>query len=148
MLKKHQSPEYMATVRRRKSGSLRSAITALAEHADREDFVICTYPVLKEINELLIHLACSETEGNSREILRQLRNTLLNGGWNRYRQPAVRRAAVAILTHLAEAEKVLPSLVDEAFEQLSRASLNPVGASLPEFSAEEAILDAQGQVPG
>jgi hypothetical protein len=138
----------MATLRRRKSGKLRNAIPDLAQHAQRQDFVVCTYPVLKEIQELLTLLANSETEGNSREVLRQLRNTLMNGGWNRYRDPTVRRTGAEILTHLAEADEVLPRKVDEAFDQLDRAGLNPVGAPLPEASEEETTADAQDEVPG
>jgi hypothetical protein len=142
------SPEYMATVRRRKCGKIRATVIALAEHAARPDVAVCTYPIHKDINDLLAVLASSDTEGNAREILRQVRNTLMNGGWNRYRTAAVRETAARILSHLAEAEEVLPGKVDEVFDQLDRAGLDPVGAPLPELSEDETAADAESEVPG
>jgi hypothetical protein len=143
-----QSPEYMGTIRRRRSGKIRAAVAGLAQHAERQDFVVCTYPILKEINELLIVLANSETEGNSREALRQIRNTLMNGGWNKYRTPAVRATVGHILAYLAEADEVVAQKVDEAFDQMDDAGLDPVGAPLPELTEAETNGDAENEVPG
>jgi hypothetical protein len=147
-LQRIQSSEYLATVRRRKSRALRDAIAGLARHAGREDFAVCTYPVLKQVNELLTTLNEASEEGNTREILRQLRNTLMNGGWSRYRAPEVRRAAVEILNGLAEAEEVLPQRVDESFDRLHASGLNPVGTPLFRLERGESTPDAEDEVSG
>ncbi len=141
-----RSADYLATLRRRNAGKISRAVTGLAEHVQRPDFAECTYPVLKELNELLSLLADAEVEGNTRGILRQIRNTLMNGGWDKYRAAAARSTVAQLLNHLAEAAEVLPHKVDEAFAQLQHAGLNPVGAPIPEM-AEEADADAENEVP-
>jgi hypothetical protein len=142
------SPEYLATVRRRKARALCNAVERLSQDAARDDFAVCTYPVLKQVNELLTTLADASTEGNTREILRQLRNTLMNGGWNGYKDPAARATAVAILNHLAEAEDVLPKEADESFDRLSDVGLDPVGAKLFGGDEEDDTIDGENEVPG
>lgn len=142
-----QSAEYMATVRRRKARELSVAFEQLEPHTVREDFAVCTYPVLKQVNELLATLLNAGTEGNTREILRQLRNTLMNGGWNRYRAPDSRRTALTILARLAEAEEILPKDVDEVFDRLYDAGLHPVGAPLFTADEEDEAPDGETEIP-
>ena len=126
----------LGKVRRRKCRELSTSISDLAEHVGREDFVVCTYPILKRVNEFLVMLKDADGEGNAREILRQVRNTLMNGGWNKYRDPAVRQTATDVLNSLAEADQVLPQDVNTVFDRLYQAGLNPVGS--PVFvSADE-----------
>ncbi len=143
-----QSPEYMETVRRRRAGSIAEALSDLAPHAARDDFAVCTYPVVKKISELLETLINAQTEGNTREILRQLRNTLMNGGWRDYRDAKVRKTAIAIVRILQEAEEVTPQQVEEAFDQLHDAGLNPVGPPIFADSDENEGADVQAQVSG
>jgi hypothetical protein len=138
-----RSPEYMATVRRRQARSLAVAVMALEPHADREDFVTCTFPMLKQINGLLNTLRDAEQEGNTREILRELRSSIMNGGWNKYRSPKVRAMAVAILEHLAEAAEVSAKNAHAVFDKLHTLGLDPVGA--PVFDSDEGTDDADGQ---
>lgn len=133
----------VAALRQRRARAIRDAIVGLEAHAGRRDFAVCTYPVLKQLNELLMSLADASAEGNTREILRQVRNTLMNGGWNQYRDPAVRRAAADTLKGLAEAEEVLPPRVDEAFDRLFAAGLTPAGAQLLGAGAEGDTPDAE-----
>jgi hypothetical protein len=136
----------LRTLRQRAARSICESVAKLREHATREDFVVCTYPVLKRINELLLELASAEAEGNTREILRQLRKTLMNGGWTKYRDATARQTAMAILTELAEAGDVLPHQVDEAFDRLNRMGLNPVGVPLFAIANEDDGDDAQDKV--
>jgi hypothetical protein len=141
------SPEYLAAVRRRKCRALDAAVGGLTPHAGREDFAVCTYPVLNQINDLLTTLNDASAEGNTREVLRQLRNTLMNGGWNKYRDPAVRRAAAEILNGLAEADEVLPQRVNESFDRLYAAGVNPVGTRLFAAGDDDETPDGEDEVP-
>jgi transcriptional regulator with XRE-family HTH domain len=138
----------VAALRRRQAQAIREAIAGLEKHAGRGDFAVCTYPVLKQVNELLATLTDAAAEGNTREILRQVRNTLMNGGWNQYRDPAVRRSATDIVSGLAETDAVLAQRVEESFDRLYAAGLNPAGAQLVGASAEDDPPDAEDQVPG
>src|SRR5207244_1809609 len=90
------SPEYLATVRRRKARRLADSIADLSKYSDRNDFTVWTYPVLEQIKDLLATLADAATEGNTREILRQLRDTFMNGGWESYRRSDARNLAFTL----------------------------------------------------
>jgi hypothetical protein len=136
-----------SALRRREACKIGEAISKLAGYAAPADFAVYTYPVVKQINDILAALV-NDAEGNTREILRQLRNTLMNGGWNKYRDGAVRQVAREILTRLAEADTVLAQEVDEAFDRLCDAGLNPVGASLLADADEDQDADAQEKIPG
>jgi hypothetical protein len=142
------SPEYLATVRRRRCRALGLALERLAAHANREDFAVCTYPVLNQVNELLHLLQDASAEGNTREVLRQLRNTLMNGGWNKYRDPAVRRVGAEILNELAEVDEVLPVRVNEWFNRISGTGANPVGAPLFADDEEDEAKNGEAEAPG
>jgi transcriptional regulator with XRE-family HTH domain len=128
--------------------AIREAIAGLEQHAGREDFAVCTYPILKQVNDLLITLTGAPAEGNTREALRQVRNTLMNGGWSKYRDPAVRGAAADVLNGLAEADEVVPARVEEAFDRLYAAGLNPAGMQLLTVGPEDDTPDAEDEVPG
>jgi hypothetical protein len=140
-----QSPAYSATVRRRKCRELSKSLAGLAAHAGRDDFAVCTHPLVRQIQELLVTLASADGEGNTREVLRQVRNTLMNGGWNKYREPVVRQTVARVLSTLAEAEEILPSQVDAFSEQLYIADLDPVGSLALAADEED---DGKDEVPG
>ena len=133
------SPEYLGTVRRRKARRLADSILELAKYSDRTDFVVWTYPVLEQIKELIATLSDATAEGNTREILRQVRDSFMNGGWESYRRPDARNVAFMIADQLASATEVAPKDVDAAFESLMQARLNPVGRFIcdPVFQDEE-----------
>src|SRR5271166_6245439 len=84
------SPEYLASVRRRKSTRIKNMLAGLAKKARRDDFEAFTFRVVEEIRELLVQLTDILREGNTREILRQIRDTFLDGGHERYRDSKVR----------------------------------------------------------
>ncbi|MHC4398609.1 MAG: hypothetical protein ACYTG0_02915 [Planctomycetota bacterium] len=126
-----RSPQYLATIRRREAGKIGGLIAELATHEGSEDFVAWTHEPLDELRRLIHRLTEAEEfsnpehEGNSCEILRQLRDTLLNTGWERYQESAVRDAAVKILQHLATADEVSADDAYDAMNQLLDLDLNP-----------------------
>ncbi len=67
-----------------------------------------------------------EHEGNSCEILRQLRDTFLDNGWQQYQKAAVRDGAVKVLKRLATAEEVSPEDAFHAMDGLLDLGLQPV----------------------
>jgi hypothetical protein len=86
-------------------------IRDLGKHSGKREFVVWTQAVLEELRSLIRQLSDAEQfsereyEGNSCEMLRQLRDTFLNSGWNSYREQRVRSCAAAILDHLAIADE-------------------------------------------
>lgn len=128
---------YMASVRRRQAHNLARAVAELEKYSEQEDFTAYTFSVFNQLKTLIADLTAEDKEGNAREILRQLRNSFLDCGWEQYRKPEVRQTAVAILNRLAEAEEVVPQDVKAVFKQLLQIGLNPVGSPLPPVDEED-----------
>jgi hypothetical protein len=125
-----RSPQYLATVRRREAGRIADMIAALARHAPDEHFVVWTHEVLDRTRRLIEQLSHAEEyslehEGNSCEILRQLRDTLLDNGWQRYREATVRDGAIKVLRRLAAAEDVSANDAIGAMDDFSDLGLRP-----------------------
>lgn len=126
-----RSPHYLATIRRRGARMIAALIEALATHVQSEEFAVWTHEPLEKLRGLIYRLTEAEEfsdpehEGNSCEILRQLRDTFLNAGWERYREPAVRDAAVSILQRLAAADEVSADDAYSAMDQLLDLDLDP-----------------------
>ena len=126
------SPQFLASRRRERCRRIAAAIAGLAKNSERDDFFIWTQRPLLEIKKL-IHFfdereqfAESEYEGNSCEVLRQLRDTFLSGGWEQYRKKSVRDAVSLILKHLSTADQVTAEFADETMDRLMDLDLNPV----------------------
>ncbi len=100
------SEEYMATVRRRSIGILQAKIKALEQQQCRDDFEICTFPIHEFIVEFLRKLSGVQREGNSREILRMIRDAIIDGRWMRLRDGIVRNAILDALEPLKTSEFV------------------------------------------
>ena len=105
--------EYTATLRRRKLGALGQVLGELAALGSDERFLFAIDATNKKIEEALQAFANSKREGNTREILRSLLNTLRNGGWERFRNPTVPTQFQEFLTQLATAEWITPEQVEE-----------------------------------
>ena len=144
--KAFHSPEYMATIRRREARALSPLILSLEKEATREDFVVCTHPVVSDIGALIEKLQGASAEGNAREILRQVRNTFLDGGWETYRKGDVRRTAAAALEYLATAEEVTAQDVDVWFTKLIESGVDPVGAKMFTLT-EDDETDDEEEIP-
>jgi hypothetical protein len=143
---KPPSSEYFATVRRRKAKNIQSSIAGLMKYAERDDFTAWTFPVIQQIKSLLDFLLDAEREGNTREILRQLRDSFMNGGWNSYRQEESRSLACNLLANLASAEEILPEHVDAAFERLIGMGLGQVPAFAFAHEADHEEADDEEEV--
>ena len=137
------SPVYMASVRRRKIQNLAHAITDLEIYSGQDDFTAFTFPIIGQLKTLLADLADADREGNTREVLRQVRNTFLDGGWEQYRKPEARRSAKLVLDKLAEAEEVPAEVAREAFKLLTQNGLNAVGPGLPTLDEEDETQDVE-----
>lgn len=136
------SPQYLASIRRRKSTKIKNMFTNLANKARRDDFVVFTMKVVEEIRELLIQLTDVHREGNTREILRQIRDTFLDGGHERYRDAKARDLVASIFKRLAEADGVTPDDVDRVWDELHDSGLSaPIPAV---FTVAEAKEEADG----
>lgn len=134
------SPEYLATVRRRKCEAIEKMVFSLAKKAHRDDFAAFTFKVFDEIRELLGKLTVVPKEGNACEILRQIRDSFFDGGHERYRDPKARDLVRSILTRLSEAEDVTPEDVDEVWDELMDGGL---AARFPAiFTVEEGKEEA------
>lgn len=138
-----RSPQYLATIRRRQAGKTARLIDGLAAHAESEDFAAWTHEALETLRRLIHKLTEAEEfsdpehEGNSCEILRQLRDTFLGTGWERYREPAVRDAAVSILQRLAAAEEVSAEDASSAMDTFLDLHLNPGAGMIGQDDQEE-----------
>ncbi|HUT94885.1 MAG TPA: hypothetical protein VMY37_35835 [Thermoguttaceae bacterium] len=145
--KAFRSPAHVAAIRRRETRKIARLIEDLAARADSEDFVVWTHEPLQKLRGLIHKLTEAEEfsdpehEGNTCEILRQLRDTFLNRGWERYREPAVRGAAVAILQRLAVADEVSADDAYWAMDQLLELGLNPAAGTFFGDGEEEEIPD-------
>lgn len=118
------SPQYLATVRRRRATKLANMFASLAKKAHRDDFGVSTLGIVEEVHELLVLLTDVQREGNTREVLRQVRDTFLDGGHERYRDPKAREVVVAIFDRLAHADEVTPDEVDRVWDELDGGGLS------------------------
>jgi len=136
------SPEYLAAIRRRKARAISKAIEGLADRAANEDFVVWTHECLDRLRQLIHQLSEAEQysdpqhEGNSCEILRQIRDSFLNSGWERYREADVRRETVLILRRLGEVNEVTPEDAGSCMDRLLHLGLD-VAVGMPLFNDEE-----------
>jgi hypothetical protein len=137
------SNEYFATVRRRKAKNIQASIAGLVKYAERDDFTAWTFPVIQQIKGLLDFLLDAEREGNTREILRQLRDSFMNEGWNNYRREEARILACKILANLASAEEILPEHVNAAFDRLIGVGLGQVPAFAFAPEADDEVTDGE-----
>jgi hypothetical protein len=131
-----RSPAYMASIRRRKTAAIAKEIASLKLQEGAEDFSVYTLPIVEGLRAAISTLHDAEAEGNAREVLRLLRDTFLNGGWGKYRQPEARSAAIALLKELASSEEVEPELASGAFDDLAEVGLNPVAFAFPDGDDE------------
>jgi hypothetical protein len=135
-----------AALRRRKSKKIAAMIRDLGKHSGKREFAVWTQGVLEELRSLIRQLSDAEQfsereyEGNSCEMLRQLRDTFLNSGWNSYREERVRNCAAAILDHLAIANELGADDAERAMDQLLDMDLNPaVGLQLTNDESETEV---------
>jgi hypothetical protein len=131
------SAEYLAAIRRRKCKEIARDIEDLSNHVEEADFCTWTHRPLAAIRNLLAQLSSAEEfsdpehEGNSCEILRQVRDTFLRGGWERYREHSVRGAALRFLSLMASADEIMPALADQSIDAFMDLGLDPFAQPRP-----------------
>ena len=137
------SPQYLASVRRRTCAKIALAVSRLEKYSDSENFNARASGVVESIRELIAKLLDAKEEGNSREILRQVRDTFLNGGWEDYRRPGPREAAATVMNRLANAEEeTTPDDVDAAEAELENRGIR---ASLPRGLFAEVLSEEESE---
>jgi hypothetical protein len=126
-----RSPQYLATVRRRKASQIAQTILSLKAHRGDPDFTIWTHKPLEVLRQLLQTLTDAEEfvnpehEGNSCEVLRLLRDTFLDGGWEKYRDTEICDRVAQLLKRLAEADEVTGDFANDAIDELLDIGLSP-----------------------
>jgi hypothetical protein len=144
------SPKYLAAIRRRRSQNVASLIERLGDHEDDPNFAVWTQEPLSKLKTLINALSVAEqeqeiqVEGNSCEVLRQIRDTLLGDGWRRYSNGEVREAVLRILSSLSSKDDVTASDVDEFAEQLMDAELDPYLGT----DVLTGLADVEEKIPG
>jgi hypothetical protein len=143
-----RSAPYLATVRRREAHKIAKLIEFLPLKAtDEEVFIAWTHEPLDRIRGLIDRLSTAEEgrqtefEGNSCEILRQLRDTFLEDRWQAYRQKSVSTAVASVLTRLATQDEITAADVYTSLDALLDAGLNPTIGIGTDNGEEEEILD-------
>lgn len=113
-----KSPEYLASIRRRTCSKIKEAVVSLAQKSDVDDFEVYTFKPFNDTIELLARLSGVQSEGNTREILRQIRDTFFDGGHERYRETEFRDLIAMIFQRLADAIEVTPDDADKTWDAL------------------------------
>jgi len=86
--RRSSSPDYLAALRRRKCKKIAAMIRDLGKHSGKREFAVWTQGVLEELRSLIRQLSDAEQfsereyEGNSCEMLRQLRVTFRTAAGN------------------------------------------------------------------
>lgn len=91
---------------------------------------------MKQLRDDLAKIQEASSEGNAREVLRQVRDSLMDGGWESYRNAEARQAVSELLEELAAMEHVEPECAERAREMLESLGLG--GGGIPLFNVEEA----------
>jgi hypothetical protein len=126
------SPAYLAAKRREKCRKISKAISGLDRYEGREDFHIWTDEPLTLVKNLIHFLDAAEqysdieSEGNACEVLRQLRDSFLRQGFQRYREKQVRDAVLAILKQLEVSDSITAEIADKSMDQFLDIGLEPV----------------------
>jgi len=128
---RYVSFEYLATLRRRKAQKLIEKIESLSHRSHEDDFRIWALAPLSHARETAEFLTSSQRrmsqfrEGNSAEVFRQIRDSFMAQGYERYRHEDTRDAACTALRLLITNEEVSPDVVDAACDILEDAGLSP-----------------------
>ena len=136
-----KSSAAIALDRRRKARQIAKVVSGLPAHAHEDDFHSFVYPVFDSVRSLLLELSRYERlEGNTCMMLRNIRNSLIHPGWERYREGQVCDLVSEILRGLASVEIVTAQDAKNAFRKLHSMNLRislPVSLTVPNEAAPE-----------
>jgi hypothetical protein len=137
------SPAYLAAKRRAQCKRISSAVESLKKWERETEFSVWTHEPLSLLRNAIKFLddaeqfAEVEHEGNSCEVLRQIRDTFHKRGFERYRDESARRVVIAILNRLAADETVGPEFADSTIDQLLDLDLLPIAREPMQHADEE-----------
>ena len=100
-----------------------------------------SFSITEEIRRVLDQIADAESEGNSREILRRIRDSFLNGGWDGYRNIEAVRSVITAIELLCSAEQVTPDNVKACSIAMRNAGLRPIDVPIFSFEDEDQSTD-------
>lgn len=125
------SETYLAAIRRRDSKNIKVMYQSLDLAQSASSIMMQTMPILELLQKLILQLHSSDREANSREVLRQVRETLLDGQWKHYLHPNAKDTFLALMGRLAEAGEVdFHDTVDSA-EKLEAVGFSISGMAIP-----------------
>ena len=136
---------YQAAIRRGHLQKLAKRFGVVASQSTREDFAVCVFPLSEDIRKTLETLADASHEGNTREILRRVRDTLIDGGWSQYRHQGARTTTIAVLDYLSRTEVVTPQDVQRLSDQMRKSGLNIAGIGHYRFDEEGEAFDGEAE---
>lgn len=135
-VRKGRSDQYLASQRRRKSNHIAMMFDKLTlSHS--APIVIATHPILHELKSLIELIQPSRKESNAREVLRQVRDTLLNGHWDKYASAACCKAASTVLLMISEVDEVSFDTTLDAADTLEANGFRITGIRFDEDEKKE-----------
>jgi hypothetical protein len=117
------SSAHVRYLRCREAKRLGQLAYELAEVTTDNEFAERIGQIVDKIKEMLRFLGDVEGEGETRELLRRLRDTLLNGCRERYREDGPRKLMVKIFEWLSRADPVGSEKAASLFRQLTKEGL-------------------------
>lgn len=126
------SPSYLAAIRRQECRQLAIKVKMLEQQVDSDDFAVFTNGLLDSVRKLHARLFRQSadfegvTEGNSCEVLRQIRDSLMRLGWQKYRDREARETVLAIIKKLSTEDSVGPEVPDSSMDAMLECGLEPV----------------------
>lgn len=115
--------------RRRQVSEIAKHLRRLPDHAGRQDFHSVAFPVFDMVRRTYQDLVrFDQYEGNTCMILRYVRNSLIDGGWNRYKEKAVAAAVADLLDRISKLETISRQDAKDTFRLLYELKLR---ATLP-----------------
>lgn len=106
-LVKQQSDAYLGAIRRKECQRIQGLIRDLASHVERDDFYMAIHAPLQATRELIKRLMPSRVEANAREMLRQLRDSLIGEQGDKYKETKVRETVVREFDTLCKSTSIL-----------------------------------------
>jgi hypothetical protein len=121
-----QSATAIAISRRRRCGEIHKMVLNLGQHVAAPDFHTFVHRIAEALSRVYRELLEYDyVEGNSCMILRYLRNSIQDGGWEKYREAHVRSTVSGLTNELATALVVEANMAERAFKTLYDVGLQP-----------------------
>jgi hypothetical protein len=117
-----ESAVFVASLRRKRCREIAGKIRVLDRLSASQSMLVVTQPILADLKDLLARIQQTTQEANAREILRQVRDTLMNGQWNLYAGKSARDCVADLLLSLAEFNETVS--IDDVYSAADRLESN------------------------